>query len=140
MSVDPLGGTVNDNVCSVFDRANKVSTSAKGVVNDEGDPIVVCDLGDGLEIRNVVLGVTNTLNVDALGLAVDCLGKVRCLVALDKVGGDAHAREEDLELVVGASVEVGSGDDVVAGRAERQERHGLCRLARGGGHCCHTAL
>ena len=67
----------------------------------------VGDLGNSLNIRNVVPRVANALNVDGLGLVVDGGGNVLGLVAVDELGLDPEAGKEDLELVVGATVEVG---------------------------------
>lgn len=87
------------------------------------------DLGNGLEIWDVVLGVANALDVDSLGLVVNGSSNVLGLVAVDKLGVDAQARQEDLELVVGAAVEVGGGDDVVTGMGEGVDGNELSSLA-----------
>ena len=62
------------------------------------------------------------------------------VVAVDELHADAEAREGDLELVVGAAVEVAGRDDVVAGLQDRRERQELRRLAARGGERRRTAL
>jgi hypothetical protein len=74
----------------------------------------VGNLDNGLEVGHVVPRVADALDVDCLGLVVDSRGKVLGLVAVDELGGDAEAGEEDLELVVSAAVQVRRRDDVVA--------------------------
>lgn len=140
VTADPLGGRVDDNVGTVVDGTDKVSAGAKGVVNDKGNAAVVGDLGDRLEIGHVVARVTDRLDVDGLGACVDGLGKVLGLVSVDELGLDAEAGEENLELVVCATVEVGGGDDVVAGAGEREESESLGRLAGRGGDGGNTTL
>jgi hypothetical protein len=100
----------------------------------------VGNLGNSLQVRNVVLGVTNALEVDGLCLVVDGSSNVLGLVAVDKLGLDAQTGEEDLELVVGAAVEVGGGDDVVAGVGQSVDGDELGGLAGGGGESSSTAL
>lgn len=102
--------------------------------------MLVGDLGNGLEIGNVVPGVTNALDVDGLGLVVDEGGNVLGLITVGELGLDAKAGEQDLELVVGATVEVGGGDNVVAGVSEGSDGDELGSLARGGGNSGDTAL
>lgn len=91
------------------------------------------NLGNSLQVRNVIPGVTNTLKVDSLCLVVNSSSNILRLVAVDKLGLDAQTREEDLELVVGAAIEVRGGDDVVAGVGKGVDGDELGGLAGGGG-------
>ena len=87
-------------------------------------------LGNGLNVGHIVPRVANALNVHGLGLVVNGGGNVLGLVAVDKLGRDAQAREHDLELVVGAPVEVRRRDNVVASVGERRNGDELSALAR----------
>lgn len=107
---------------------------------NNGNTLLVGNLGNGLEIRDVVPGVADALEVDGLCLVVNGGGNVLGLVAVDKLGLDAQAGEEDLELVVGAAVEVRGGDDVVAGVGEGVDGDELGGLARGGGEGSGASL
>jgi len=100
----------------------------------------VGDLGNGLEVGDVVAGVANGLEVDGLGVVVDEGGNVLGLVAVGELGLDAEAGQHDLELVVGATVQVGGGDDVVTGVGESSEGHEESSLAGGGGNSGNTTL
>ena len=164
VAADPLGGRVDDDVCAVVDGADEVAPGAKGVVDlpskvsaqqaqkhscedgRGGDPydqrhaLVMRRLGNGLEVGHVVARVADGLEVDGLGLVVDGGGDVLGAVALDELGGDAQARQKDLELVVGAAVQVGGGDNVVAGVRQRVDGHELRALARRGGQRGHAAF
>lgn len=86
-------------------------------------------LGNSLQVRNVILGVSNTLNIDSLCLIINGSCNVLRLVTIDELGLDAQAREEDLELVVGAAVEVRSRNDVVASLSEGADGEELSGLA-----------
>lgn len=91
-------------------------------------------LGDGLKVRHVVPGVPNGLDVDGLGAVVDGGRDGLGAVSLDELGIDAEAREQDLELVVGAAVQIAGGHDVVSDMGQRRDGHELGGLAGG---CCH---
>lgn len=97
-------------------------------------------LGNGLEVGDVVPGVSDALDVDGLCLVVNGSSQVLGLVAVDKLCLDSQAREEDLELVVGAAVEVRGGHDVVAGVSEGVDGDELGGLARRGGQRSHATL
>ena len=56
---------------------------------NEGNTRIVSNLGDSLQIRNVIPGVANRLHVDGLGLLVDSGLDILRLVAVDKLGVDA---------------------------------------------------
>jgi hypothetical protein len=98
------------------------------------------DLGNRLQVRHVVSRVADALEVHGLCVVVDGGGNVLGVVALDKLGGDAEALERDLELVVGAAVQVGRRDDVVAGLGEGREGEELGGLAGGGGQSSNAAF
>ena len=97
-------------------------------------------LGNGLELGHVVARVADALNVDGLGLVVDGGGDVGGAVARDELGVDAEAREEDLELVICAAVQVRCRHNVVARVRQGGDGHELRSLARRGRHGSDTAL
>lgn len=107
----------------MLNGADQVSTSTEGVVDNERDATGVADLGDLLKIRDVVARVSDGLDVDGLGLLVDGGSDILRLVTVDELGLDSQAREHDLELVVGTAIEVGGGDDVVAGVGKGSNGH-----------------
>lgn len=140
VAADPLGRRVDDNVRTVLDRLAEVAARTEGVVDNDGDALLVRGLGDRLKVGDVEARVADRLEVDGLGLVVDRGGNVLGLVAGDKLGRDAETGEDDLELVVGAAVEVGGSDNVVAGVRERSNGQELSGLARSGGDGGDTTL
>ena len=147
---------MDDDVCSVVDGADEVATGSEGVVNlcvsvlvqsiskvgthNERNAMIMGNLGNGLEVWDVVLWISNALNVHGLCLVVNCRGEVLRLVSVDKLGGYAQSREEDLQLVVGSAVEVAGGHDVVSGVREGCNGHELSCLAGRGSHRRNSAL
>lgn len=87
------------------------------------------NLGNGLDIWDVISWVSNALDIDCLGLVVNSGSDVLGVLAVDELGVDAQAREEDLELVVGAAIQVRGGDDVVTGLGQSRNCDELGSLA-----------
>ena len=158
VAANPLGGGVDDDICAMLDGSDEVSTCTEGVVDlkhisyqslplvivlvtyNDWYTLLVCYLGDSLEVGDVVLGVSNALEVDSLGLVIDGSGDILGLVAVDELGVDAISGQHDLELVVSATVQVGGGDNVVSSLGKCRNSHQLSGLARGSGHSGHTTL
>lgn len=67
----------------------------------------MCQLGDLLQIRDVVSRVADTLHIHSLRLVVDESRELLGVVPVHKLGVNAQTREHDLELVVRAPVQVG---------------------------------
>jgi hypothetical protein len=90
-------------------------------------------LGDSLEVGNVIFWISNALNIYRLGLVIDGRSEVLWLVSVDELRIYAESWEEDFQLVVGSSVEVGCRDNVVAGVCNCCNGHELGSLT---GTCC----
>ncbi len=60
------------------------------------------DIGDRLDVGNVIPRISNRLDVEGLSAVVDQVFEVLWFVPIDEFGGDAESRQEHLELVVGA--------------------------------------
>lgn len=108
VATDPLGSAVDDNIRTMINRTDDISTSTKRIVDDERNVIVVCHLGNLGEGCDVVLGVSDALYVECLGLFVDCSSKIFGLVAGDKLDGDPVLFQKDLELIIGSTIEIGT--------------------------------
>lgn len=98
------------------------------------------DLGNGLQIGNIVAWVTNAFDVDGLGLVVDGRSNVFRLVAVYKLGLYPKPGQKHFELVICAAVQVGRRDNIVAGVCERVDGHKLGALARGSGQGSDAAF
>ncbi len=64
----------------------------------------VSNLGNRLKVWHVVFWVANTLNVDSLGVLINCGRKILGVVSIDELGVYAQPWQEDLQLIVGSSV------------------------------------
>ena len=106
---------------------------ARGVVDDQRQLVLVGDRGELLDVGDVELGIAQRLGVDGAGLVVDGGAQAVEVVGVDKLHLDAQPRQRVVEEIVGAAVERGGGDDLVAGRGQRGDGERLRRLARGRG-------
>lgn len=97
-----------------------------------------CD--DLLKIRDVVSRVSHAFQVDTLRLVVNQFFEILWIVAIHKFGGDSQPRKKDLELIVGAAVQVRGADNIVARLAESGKGHELRRLTGRGGNSGFSAF
>ena len=118
VTANPFRRRVDHDIGTMINWTAVVTTGTKSVVHHKRNSSLVSDLGDFLEIRHIVTRVANGLDVDCLRLAVDCLPNLSWIVTSHELGVDAQSRQKDLELVVGASVKIGSRDNVVARTGE----------------------
>jgi hypothetical protein len=129
VATDPFGGRVDDDISAMVDRTDEVTSSTKSVVNNDRNALLVSGLRNSFEVRNVILGVTDTLNINSLCLIVNGSSDILGLVTVDKLGVDAETGEEDLELVVSAAIKVRGRNNVVAGLGEGGDGEELGCLA-----------
>src|SRR5947209_18320611 len=87
----------------------------RGVVDYQGQAVLVRNGSECLDIGDVVLGVAETLGVDGAGFGVDGLAKAVEIVGIDEADVDAEPRQRVVEEIVGAAVKGGSGDDLLSG-------------------------
>ena len=136
VSAEVLRHGMNDDVRAMLERPAEVGRSQR-VVDHERNACVVRDLRDGGEVGDVELRIADGLDVDSLGVVANRRPEVRGIVAVDERRLDAELREGDRKLRVRAAVEGARRDDVVAVRAQREERDGL-RCHAGGGRECRA--
>ena len=135
MATDELGGGFDHDVSTVLQRAEQVR-GGESVVDDHRQMMLVCDGGDGFEIRQVGVRVAEGLEVDELGVLLDGILELLRVLSGDEGGGDAVTRQGVAQQVEGAAVDVLGSHDVVAGLGD--VAHGV--FDRGGaGSDCQTS-
>ena len=70
MSADELGGGMQHDIRAMLNGPDQIGR-AKGVVDHKGDLMGMGDRRDGVDIRNVGIGVAKGLEVDGLGIGLD---------------------------------------------------------------------
>ena len=131
---------VHDDVRAVLDGAQEVRRR-EGVVDDDGDALRVCCLGDGLDVHEVSIRVADGLDEDAFRVRTDGVGKALCArLRLDEGHVDAPVLRRVREEVVGAAIDGLLRNDVVPRMGECLDRRRDRRCARGKGECRRAAL
>ncbi len=131
VAAEVLRRRVHDDVGAPLDGTDEVGRG-DGVVDDERHAVLVGEGRDGLDVEHLALGVGDGLAEEELGLGPDRLApRVDRGRVVDEGDLDAEARQGVLQQVVGAAVERGGGDDVVAGLGDVEDRERLGRLAGG---------
>ena len=134
-----LGERMHDDVGAVLDRAQQVG-AGHGVVDDERDSGGVCHLGERRDVGDVAQRVADGFAEDRLGTVVYESSEGLGLARIGKAHCEALLREGVRKQVVGAAVERGGRDDVVAGLGDRLDRVGDRRHAGGDGKRCNAAF
>src|SRR5690606_23226740 len=63
---DPLGGRLDDDVDPPVDGADQVPASTERVVGNQRNAVAMGDVGQGFEVGDVVLRVSDRLDIDRL--------------------------------------------------------------------------
>ena len=120
VAADELRGRIDHDVDSVLDGA-KQQRRHDGVVAERRQLVLVRDVADGLEVRHVVLGVADALEVDAAGVLVHQLVDLLGLVRVEEAHLDAEVLERLGEERPGAAVEAGGRDEILARVADGEQ-------------------
>ena len=140
MATYPFGCAVDHYVGAVVNRTAEIAARAEGIVDYDRDTVLVCDFCNGFEVWDVIAGVPDGFEVYGFGFFVNESVKVGGGVSFDEFGGYAEAGKGDFELVVGAAVEIGGRDYVVACVGKSGNGHKLGGLAGGGCNGCDAAF
>ena len=90
---------MNHDVGAVLNRADKVGSS-KSVVDHHRNSMLVGDGGDGVNVRNVGVGIAERLQIDRLGVGSDGGGHFFQVVGVDKGGMDPVKRQGMRQQIV----------------------------------------
>ena len=82
---------MNDDVCAVLDRSDKIR-SAEGVVNNERKSVSVGDLGERVDVGDIAVRVAEGLDVDRLGVGLDSRRDLLEVVNVNEGGVNAVKR------------------------------------------------
>ena len=125
MATYPFGCAVDHYVGTVVNWTAEIATCAEGIVDYDRDTVFVCDFCNGFKVRDVIAGISNRFKIYGFGFIVNEGVEVGGRVTFDEFGGYAEAGKGNFELIVGAAVEIGGGDYVVACVSESGDGHEL---------------
>jgi hypothetical protein len=78
---------VDDDVSAMLNGTDQVR-GAKGVINDQRQAMLVSDGCDGINIRNITVGVAQSLRVERLGVGLDRVLDLFQIVSVPEGCGD----------------------------------------------------
>lgn len=139
MTADELCGGVDDNVGTMFDRTDE-ERRAESIVDDEDDIMAVGDLGDGVKISDIGIGVSEGLGVDDLCLGEDGSFEGSEVVDVDDCILNALSGKSVGDEIVGTAIKVVGRYDMVAWEKDVLEGVSDCRGTRGDSQTCHTTF
>ena len=139
MAADKLGRRVNDDVGAVLQRTEQIR-GAEGVIDDDRKAMLLGDLGDGVDVGDIGVGVAERLEVDNRGVVLNGTLDLVQVVGVDKGGLDTKLGERVLQQVIGTAVDGLLGDHVVTGLGEGLQGIGDGGSTRSDSETSHATL
>lgn len=134
MTVHVLGGRVGHDVCAEFEGAAE-NRGGESVVDDQRHAVLVSQVGEALQVKNLAGGVSHSFTEDALGVGAEShLDFFVGSVLVDEGAFDAQLLHGNAEEVAGTAVDCGSRNEVVTGFADVEHGVEVCSLTGRGEH------
>ena len=92
------------------------------------------DFGNGRDVRDVVLWVADSLNVNSSGVFINHVLDVGRVIAMNELDVDLELLHVHSELVVRAAIEPAGADEVVAWLTAIGDGHKLASIDQYGSH------
>ena len=113
VAADELGSRVNNDISAVLNRTDEVR-GTESVVDYERQTVLVRNLCDSLDIRNIGIRVAESLDVNRLSIVLDSAFQFFQIVCINEGGLNAELRQSMCQQVVAAAVDGLLCYDVVA--------------------------
>ena len=139
MSADKLGGGVDHDVCPVLNGPDQIG-GAEGVVDDQGQAMAVSNVCDGINVRDVAVGVAQSFQIDGFGVGLDGGGEFLQAVSIHKGGGYTELRQSVSQQIIAAAVDGFLGHDMIPRLGQSLNGVGNRRRAGGQGQSSHAAF
>ena len=139
MAADEFGGGVDHDVRPVFNGPDKVGRT-EGVVDHQGQAVLMGDVRDGVDVRDVAVGIAQGLQIDGLGVVLDGSLQLGQVVGIHEGGPDAVLGQSVGQQVVAAAIDGLLRHNMIPRLGQCLDSIGDCRRAGGGGQRRHAAL
>ena len=139
VAANELGCGVDDDVGTMLQRTEQIR-GAEGVIDDNRQTVLLGDLGDGVDVGDVGVGVAERLEIDDRGAVLDGALDLFQVMGIDEGGLDTKLGERVLQQVVGTAVDGLLGHHVVTGLGKSLQGIGDGSSAGGDGKTCHATL
>lgn len=99
VAADELGSRVNNDISAVLNRTDEVR-GTESVVDYERQTVLVRNLCDSLDIRNIGIRVAESLDVNRLSIVLDSVFQFFQIVCINEGGLNAELRQSMCQQVV----------------------------------------
>ena len=139
MAADELSGGMQHDICAMLNGPDQIGR-AKGVVDHKGDLMGVGDRRDGVDVRNVGIGIAQCFQIDRLGVWPNGGLHLFQVVRIHEGGLNAVERQGMRQKIIAAAVNRLLRNDVVAFLRQRLDDIGYRCRAGGKSQRAHAAL
>ena len=123
----------------MLDRSDKVRR-AEGVVDYERQTVSVSDFGESVDVGNVAVGIAEGLDVDRLGVRLNCCCDFLEVMNINEGRFNSVERKGVREKIRRAAIDRLLSYDMIAVLCESLNRVGDCRRSRSESQTCNAAL
>ena len=129
VAVHIFGGGVGNDVASPFE-GTAVNGCGEGVVDNQGNAVTVSHLGKTLDVEHVAARVGDGFAKEAFRVGTELLLDALVVpVRVDECALYAQFLHGHTKEVIGAAIDVGRGDEMVACLADVEHGIEVCRLS-----------
>lgn len=140
MSIHIFGRRMGDDICAELERLAE-DRRCECIVDDERNAVLVSDVCELLDVRDVAGRVRNRFTEESLGVRAESLADFFfACVRVDEGDFNAELLHGDGKKVVGTAVNCGRTDEVIAAFADVENGEEVCSLTRAGEHTGDTAF
>ena len=104
---DKFRSGMNDDIRSVFDRANQIRRS-ECIVDDQRQTVPVSDLSDGIDIRDIAVGIPQGFQIYRLRILLNRALYFREIMGVDESRTDSIMRQSVFQQIITASGKLSS--------------------------------
>ena len=139
VTANELGRGVDDDIGAMLQRTEQIR-GAEGVIDNNRQAMLLGNLGDGVDVGDVGVGVAERLEIDDRGVVLNGTLDLVQVVGVDEGGLDTKLGERVLQQVVGTAVDGLLGDHVVTSLGKSLQGIGDGSGTGGDGKTGHATL
>lgn len=111
VSADKFGSRVNHNIRAMLNGPDQIG-GAEGVIDDQGNLMLMGELGQRLDVRDIGVRIPQSFQINRLGFRADSLFHLVQIMDVHEGGIHAEGLQGSVQQVVGAAVNGILGNDM----------------------------
>src|SRR5690606_31490603 len=104
MTADPFGCCMHDHICSMFERPEKIATSTKSIINNQGQIMLLCYRGYFVKIGNTEARVADRFYKDCFCFFINLLLNAFCGIVFSKSCFYSQTLESNRKLIISTTI------------------------------------